>query len=93
MASSAGSLKSDRLDMRLSRAHKALIEKAAAASGQPVASFAVVALVQHAHAVLKQQGATQLSARDARRLLQILERTEPNRKLRLAARRFRTRRG
>jgi uncharacterized protein (DUF1778 family) len=79
-----------RMNFRLPRQHKALIEKAARALGQSVTEFAVGTLVQSAQAALQQQATTTLTLRDMKRFVSLLEDPpEPNEALRQAARRYR----
>jgi uncharacterized protein (DUF1778 family) len=87
----AKTMKDDRLDLRLSNAHKTLIEEAAALSGQPVTTFVVSTLVEHATAILKKNETTVLSKRDREVFLKILDEAEPAAELRKAARRFKAR--
>jgi uncharacterized protein (DUF1778 family) len=78
-----------RLDFRLDKEAKQLIEQAAAASGQTVSDFAVSTLVRHAHDVLDRQDRRRLSDRDRDRFLDMLERDEqPNDELQRAARTY-----
>ena len=62
-----------RLDVRLTPAHKELIEHAAAARGVTVSAFVVGTLVAEAEAAMERPGTFRLSARDTQRLLQLLE--------------------
>ena len=80
--------KQDRLDLRVSRNHKRLIEKAAGVSGQSVTGFVVSRLVEVARQVLASQHAEALSDSDRDAFLQILDRRQPNRPLQQASRRF-----
>ncbi len=83
-----------RLDFRLSRQHKELIEQAAAVSGQSLSEFAATTLVERAREVLRTEPVRLLSERDARRFLEELDRDSgPNEALRQAAERYRQRRG
>ena len=83
----------DRLNFRLCRQHKALIERAAMTLGQSITEFAVGSLVRDAHAVLRQQETTVLSDRDRRAFLSMLEgKAEPNAALQTAARLYRRQR-
>ncbi len=84
--------KTDRLEVRLSREHKELIERAAAASGQPISAFAIANLVERAREALARHEQTVLSHRDWQRFLEILEREEePTLALRKAIRKRRGR--
>lgn len=84
--------KQARVDIRMSEEHKAVLEQAAAATGQPLTSFMVSSLLERARAILSQETSTRLSRRDMRRLLKILEEDdEPGPALRAAARRFKAR--
>ena len=83
-----------RLGVRLSEAHKRLIEQAAAVHGQTVSDFAVSSLVQLAQRVVDEANVTRLSARDRDRFLDLLAAdAEPNADLRAAADRFKAARG
>ena len=62
---------SARLDVRLTPAHKELIEHAAAARGVTVSAFVVGTLVAEAEAAMERPGTFRLSARDTQRLLQL----------------------
>jgi len=70
--------KSERFDMRLLPAHKQLIERAAAVTGQQVTAFAISAMVERAEQVLAQHQVTRLSAADSAAFLRILDRSAPN---------------
>lgn len=75
-----------RLDFRLRREHKLLIEQAAFASGQSVSEFALSHLIEAAQVAVDRATATQLSQRDRDTFLKlILEDAEPNQALRAAA--------
>jgi uncharacterized protein (DUF1778 family) len=67
------STKTERLEMRLSADHKALIERAAAVTGQPVTAFALSSLVERAEEILERHQQTLVSARDRRIFMAILE--------------------
>lgn len=83
----------ERLNFRLCREHKALIEKAATASGQSLTEFAVGNLVRDARAVLREHETTVLSERDRRVFLSMLEAgAEPNEALKKAVRTYRRQR-
>jgi uncharacterized protein (DUF1778 family) len=80
----------DRLDFRLSRQHKALIEKAAAYSGESLTGFAVATLVSTARRIVSEHETVALSDRDRDRFLALLDAPpEPSDALRRAARRHR----
>lgn len=85
--------KTERLEVRISRLHKVLIEEAAALAGQPVASFAVSTLVERAESMVREHEVTRLSARDRKLFFQALDQAEPNPVLRRAARKFKSRHG
>lgn len=83
----------DRLNFRLCRQHKTLIERAATTLGQSLTEFAVGSLVRDARAVLHEQETTVLSDRDRRVFLSMLEaKGEPNEALKTAARLYRRQR-
>ncbi len=82
----------DRLDVRISREHKALITRAAAVSGQPVSAFAIAAMVQRARVVLAEHEHTVLSARDWDAFMDAMDDDQPTDRLRGAARRYLDRR-
>jgi uncharacterized protein (DUF1778 family) len=82
----------ERLDVRISTEHKALITRAAAVSGQPVSAFAIAAMVQRARIVLAEHEHTVLSARDREAFLEALDDDQPSDRLREAAGRFMDRR-
>jgi uncharacterized protein (DUF1778 family) len=85
--------KTDRLEMRLAPAHKALLERAAAAQGLPLSAFAVSTLLERAREVLDRQHMTNLSRRDMEAFVRLLEADErPAPALRAAARRLGDRR-
>ena len=65
--------KTERLEMRLSADHKALIERAAAAAGLPLTAFAVSNLLERAEETLERYERTVLSARDQQIFMEILE--------------------
>lgn len=80
----------DRLDFRLTGEHKALIEKAAAYSGESLTGFAVSTLVSEARRIVQEHEAVTLSARDRDRFLALLDNPPaPPEALRRAARRHR----
>lgn len=83
-----------RLDFRISPEHKSLIEKAAAAQGQTVSSFAISTLIKASEEAI--QGATTrtLSARDSKAFLAMLNSPPaPNAALLAAAKRYKARHG
>jgi len=73
---------------------KALVDRAASASGVTATNFARAATVSRAKSVLRRQHLTTLSDRDWRLFLRILDsHAEPNAALRKAAREYNARRG
>ena len=94
MAVSQKNQKSDaRLDFRLNRQVKEVIERAAAVSGQSVSDFAVSALYRTAREVLEKEQTTRLSNRDRDIFLTALDSdAKPNEALKRAARRYKSRR-
>jgi len=81
--------KADRLEMRLTPELKKLLERAAAISGQSVAAFVRTAVEVRAAEVVREQLTTQLSPRDMRRFVRILEEDEePSPALKAAVRWF-----
>lgn len=93
MAVSQKNQKSDaRLDFRLNRQVKEVIEQAAAVSGQSVSDFAVSALYRTAREVLEREQATRLSNRDRDVFLAMLDSdAKPNEALKRAAKRYKSR--
>jgi uncharacterized protein (DUF1778 family) len=82
----AATTKNDaRVDFRLSRQAKKIIEQAAALTGQTVSDFAVSTLLEKAHQVMDRQRVRSLSERDARIFLRILDNDKPTKALREAA--------
>jgi len=76
------------MDFRLERGHKALIEKAAAYSGESLTGFAVSTLVREARRVVQEHESVTLTARDRDRFLSLLDDPPaPNEALRRAAER------
>ena len=63
----ATNAKSERIDMRLSKEHKDLIEEAAALAGVTTTALATEALLQHAQAVIEQAKAPPIIARKPKR--------------------------
>jgi uncharacterized protein (DUF1778 family) len=75
-----------RLDFRLSMQAKAVIEQAAALSGQSVSEFAVSTLLDKANRVLEADCVRRLSERDAQLFMTMLDSEQgPNQALREAA--------
>ena len=85
--------KTQRLEMRLSADQKALLERAAALSGQVLASFIRSQAVHRAQEILEKHAQSQLSRRDFDQFLQILDQDKPSPALRKAFRRHKGRRG
>ena len=82
-----------RLDFRLNRQVKEVIEQAAAVSGQSVSDFAVSALYRTAKEVLEREQTTRLSNRDRDVFLALLDSdAKPNEALKRAAKRYKSRR-
>ena len=94
MAVSQKNQKSDaRLDFRLNRQVKEVIEQAAAVSGQSVSDFAVSALYRTAKEVLEREQTTRLSNRDRDVFLAMLDSdAKPNGALKRGAKRYKSRR-
>ena len=86
--------KSDaRLDFRLNRQVKEVIEQAAAVSGQSVSDFAVSALYRTAKEVLEREQTARLSNRDRDVFIAMLDSdAKPNDALKRAAKRYKSRR-
>ncbi len=83
----------DRMNFRLDRQHKLLIERAASTMGQSVTEFALSHLVRDAQEVLREQEVTVLSNRDREIFLSVLESaSEPNEALKKAAKSYRRQR-
>lgn len=82
------SRRTDRLDFRLSRENRQLIERAAAIRGQPLTAFALSSLLRTAEEVIEQDEQRRLSDRDRKRFLRALGATKPNAALARAAKRF-----
>jgi uncharacterized protein (DUF1778 family) len=75
-----------KIDFQLDSQAKAVIEKAAALSGQSLSDFAVSALLEKATQVLTAQPVRVVSERDARTFLSVLDsEDQPNEALREAA--------
>ncbi|HEU4338775.1 MAG TPA: DUF1778 domain-containing protein [Planctomycetota bacterium] len=86
--------KAERLEMRLTPELKKLLERAAAISGQAVASFIRAVLSERAQEIVDRQTTTVLSQRDFKRFLSILDKDqEPAPALRAAVRWAEGRRG
>jgi uncharacterized protein (DUF1778 family) len=86
--------KSERLEMRLTRDQKDLIERAARIKGLDVTSFAVPTVLEAAQEIVGRQSVTVLSDRDFKRFLQILDaHEEPAPKLKAAVKRLKKLRG
>jgi uncharacterized protein (DUF1778 family) len=83
----------ERIEMRVSPKDKALIEKAAAISGQALTAFAIANLVERAKEILARSEVTELSDRDRDAFLKILDQEEPTPALVRAVKRHRTRGG
>lgn len=77
-----------RMDVRLASEHKALIEKAAAYSGESLTGFTVSTLVREARRVVQEHELITLSVRDRERFVALLDSPPaPNEALRQAAQR------
>jgi uncharacterized protein (DUF1778 family) len=81
-----------RLDFRLNSQAKELIERAAVLSGLSVSDFATSTLVEKARQVIDTETTRNLTERDARLFLALLDDGRPNAALKRAARRYKTRR-
>lgn len=82
-----------RLDFRVSREHKRIIEQAATVSGQSLSDFAIANLVQAAQRTLDEATVTRLSMRDRDSFLKLIASdAKPNKALKAAAVRYRKRR-
>ncbi|MEQ1825798.1 MAG: DUF1778 domain-containing protein [Pirellula sp.] len=86
----SGTKQEARLNFRLAPEIKRTIEEAAAQLGQTVSDFAVSTLIQAARQVIREQNSTQLSERDRKRFVAMLddESTKPNKALTAAANRY-----
>ncbi len=83
-----------RLDFRVSREHKRLIEQAARVTGQSLSDFAIANLVQTAQRTIDEATITRLAQRDRDRFLKLIQSdAKPNKALKTAAERYRKRRG
>jgi uncharacterized protein (DUF1778 family) len=79
-----------RLEFRLSKQSKELIERAAVLSGQTVSDFATSMLVENARRVVQAHHVTTLSDRDRDQFLKMLDSSKgPNEALKRAAKRYR----
>lgn len=63
----------DRMDVRLAREHKALIQQAADYSGESLTSFTVSTLVREARKVVQEYELLTLSERDRERFIALLD--------------------
>lgn len=82
-----------RVDFRLSREQKRMIEQAATVTGQSLSDFAVANLVQAARRTIDEATVTRLSMRDRDLFLDLLSAdAKPNKALKTAADRYRKRR-
>ena len=87
-------VKTERLEMRLTREQKDLIERAARIKGLDVTSFAVPTVVGAAQDIVGRQSMIVLSDRDYRKFLQILDaHEEPAPRLKAAVKRLKKLRG
>lgn len=86
--------KTDRLEMRLTREQKELLERASVLTGQPLTGFALSHLLEDAQQVVERHERTVLSRRDWERFLTLIESApEPTPALKQAWRRHKNRRG
>jgi uncharacterized protein (DUF1778 family) len=69
--------KTARLEVRLTKEHKRLLEQAAAVTGQTLSSFTASTLIARAREVVEGYFRTTLSPRDWERFLEIIEEKEP----------------
>ncbi|MER9535682.1 DUF1778 domain-containing protein [Mesorhizobium sp. M0586] len=77
--------KTERYQIRIAPAHKAMIARAAALSNQDVADFILNRIVPEAQAVIEAAEITKVSDRDFARILDLLENPpKPNAKVRAA---------
>jgi uncharacterized protein (DUF1778 family) len=65
--------KNERLDVRLPREFKAMVEQAASQLGQSVSAFVVATVTRRARKVLREQAVIALSERDRDRFLAALD--------------------
>ncbi len=85
--------RSEPVHLWLSASNRELIERAAALSGQALATFAVQVLVEQAEKVIAQDTNRKLSARDWKRFLEVLDDDSVTPALARAAKRYRKRTG
>jgi len=79
-----------RLDFRVQREQKSLIERAARLEGRTITDYAVATLVKAAQEAVQRAGITTLSARDGKVFLQMLDSaSSPKATLKAAAKRYR----
>jgi len=84
----------DRLNFRLGREHKELIQRAAMLRGLTLTNFAITELVEAARAEIESATNTRLSLRDRDIFLDMLDNPpEPNPALRKAAEEYKAHRG
>lgn len=83
----------ERIEMRVSPKDKALIEKAAAVSGQALTAFAIANLVARAKEILARDEVTELSDRDREVFVKVLDQEDPKPALVDAVKRHRARGG
>ena len=90
---SRAAARKDRLNFRLDRQHKALIERAASTVGQSLTEFALSHLLKDAESVLHEQETKVLSNRDRQVFLAVLDGgAQPNDALKKAAKSYRRQR-
>lgn len=83
-----------RLDFRLQREHKRLIEQAAAVSGQSLSEFALSQLIEVSRTAVARATVTRLNQHDRDAFIKLIaDDAEPNAALRAAAKRYRRRSG
>lgn len=93
MAERHSTTRDARLDFRLSREHKRIIEQAATVTGQSLSDFAVASLVRAAQRTIDEATVTRLSMRDRNTFLKLIASdAKPNKALKAAAERYRKRR-
>jgi uncharacterized protein (DUF1778 family) len=93
MTSPNAAVRDARLDFRLNRDHKRLIEQAATVSGQSLSDFAVANLVKAAQQTIDEAMVTRLSLRDSEIFLKLITSdAKPNKALKAAAERYKQRR-
>jgi uncharacterized protein (DUF1778 family) len=81
--------KEARVDLRISKEHKEILEQAAAIMGQPLTTFILSSTLDRARDILDREVVTKLSRRDMNRLFKILENPKkPGPALRKAAKRY-----